>query len=93
MIVARLTSVAASFFEQDLTAAREACLQAVPSDEEREAMKMAGSCRTGTAKANKPGLSFASSNDHVAALQNFGNWLIKGRPKRWPENPLMVSPN
>ncbi len=36
----------------------------------------------------EPGLSFASSNDHVAALKNFGNWLIKGRPKRWPENPF-----
>ena len=35
-----------------------------------------------------PGLSIASSNDHIAALKNFGNWLIKARPKRWPENPF-----
>ena len=32
------------------------------------------------------GLSFAASNDHVAALKNLGNRLIKSRPKRWPEN-------
>ncbi len=35
-----------------------------------------------------PGLSIAASNDHVAALKNFGNWLIRTRPKRWPENPF-----
>jgi integrase/recombinase XerC len=35
-----------------------------------------------------PGLSIAASNDHIAALKNFGNWLIKSRPKRWPENPF-----
>ena len=35
-----------------------------------------------------PGLSIAASNDHIAALKNFGNWLTKARPKRWPENPF-----
>ena len=41
-----------------------------------------------TDEMTEPGLSFAASNDYVAALKNFGNWLIKGRPKRWPENPF-----
>jgi|GEM_PF-400459 len=34
------------------------------------------------------GMSIAASNDYVAACKNFGNWLTKTRPKRWPENPL-----
>ena len=34
-------------------------------------------------------LSIASSNDTVAALKNFGNWLVKARPQRWPLNPFM----
>ncbi len=34
------------------------------------------------------GLSFAANNDYIAAARNFGNWLTKSRPKRWPENPF-----
>ena len=34
------------------------------------------------------GLSVAASNDHIAALKNFGNWLVNARPKRWPHNPF-----
>ena len=41
------------------------------------------------AKGNKIlGLSVAASNDHIAALKNFGNWLVNVRPKRWPHNPF-----
>ena len=36
----------------------------------------------------EPGMSIAASNDYIAAARNFGNWLIKSRPKRWPENPF-----
>ncbi len=34
------------------------------------------------------GMSIAASNDHIAVAKNFGNWLIKSRPKRAPENPF-----
>lgn len=38
---------------------------------------------------DEPGLSAQGSNDYLAALNNFGNWLSKkSKPRRWHQNPF-----
>ena len=46
----------------------------------------AGKARVHLASRRQEGMSVAGSNDYVAALKNFGNWLVQDR--RLPENPF-----